>query len=65
MKHIKLALVLLLLACVAVAATQTAQTPGSRTAAEIVRRQIANTEKELTGVASEMPDGFSVSSACR
>ena len=36
MKHIKLALVLLLLACVAVAATQTAQTPGSHTAAEIV-----------------------------
>jgi uncharacterized damage-inducible protein DinB len=56
MKHIKLALVLLLLACVAVAATQTAQTPGSRTAADIVHRQIANTEKELTGVASEMPD---------
>src|SRR5262245_58677143 len=56
MKHITLALVLLLLACVAVAVPQTAQTPGSRTAAEIVRRQIANTEKELTGVASEMPD---------
>lgn len=56
MKHIKLALVLLLLACVAVAAAPTAQTPGSRTAAETVRRQIANTEKELTGVASEMPD---------
>jgi uncharacterized damage-inducible protein DinB len=56
MKHIKLALVLLLLACVAVVAAQTAQTPGPRGAAEIVRRQIANTEKELTGVASEMPD---------
>src|SRR4029450_4260856 len=55
MKDIKLALVLLLLACVAVAATQTAQPPSSRTA-EIVRRQIANAEKELTGVASEMPD---------
>jgi uncharacterized damage-inducible protein DinB len=56
MKHVKLALVLLLLACVAVVAAQTAQTPGPRGAAEIVRRQIANTEKELTGVASEMPD---------
>ena len=56
MKHVKLALVLLLLACVAAAATQSTQPKSPPTAAKIVRDQVASIEKELTGVASEMPD---------
>src|SRR6476659_1058937 len=56
MKHIKLALILLLLGCVALAATQSTQPKRQLTAAQIVRDQVAAIEKELTGVASEMPD---------
>jgi uncharacterized damage-inducible protein DinB len=56
MKHIKLALVLLLLGCVAGVSTQSAQTPKPRTPAQIVRDLIAATEIELTGVAAEMPE---------
>lgn len=56
MMHIKLASVLLVLACVAVAAAQSTQPKRPPTAAQIVRDQVASIEKELTGVASEMPD---------
>jgi uncharacterized damage-inducible protein DinB len=56
MKRIKLALATLLLAYVAAASMQSAQTTKPGGAAQIVRDQIASIEKELTGVANEMPD---------
>jgi uncharacterized damage-inducible protein DinB len=54
MKHIRLTLVMLLLVWTAVAAMQSGQQKNG-TGAQIVRDQIASIEKELTGVASEMP----------
>ena len=55
MTHRKFTLVLLLLGCAAAAAGPAAQTTKPRTAAQIIREVIAQTERELTGIAEEMP----------